>query len=62
MFDEKKLPYVLSNHAPLHSVKDSQSLRGKIEGSHTKNLFLKNKKNEYFLFSCLEITARSRPK
>ena len=54
LFDEKKIPYVLNNHAALYSVKDSQALRGKIEGLHTKNLFLKNKKNEYFLFSCLE--------
>ena len=44
------------NHLPLHSVGDSQNLRGKIDGGHTKNLFLKNKKNELFLFSCHEET------
>jgi Ala-tRNA(Pro) deacylase len=27
---------------------------GKIDGAHSKNLFLKNKKNEFFLLSCEE--------
>ena len=36
-------------HGALFTVKDSKKLRGKIEGAHSKNLFLKNKKNK-FLF------------
>lgn len=36
-------------HAPLFTVADSQSLRGLIEGGHTKNLFLKDKKDRFFL-------------
>ena len=28
-----------------------------IEGGHTKNLFFKNKKNQFFLFSCIESTS-----
>ena len=48
--------YKIHKHAPLHTVQDSVKLRGKIEGSHSKNLFLKNKKNQFFLFSCLEDT------
>lgn len=36
-------------HAPLFTVADSQSLRGKIDGGHTKNLFLKDKKDNFFL-------------
>ena len=37
-----------------HDVEDSRKLRGKIDGAHSKNLFLKNKKNNFFLLSCEE--------
>tara|TARA_B100000427_G_C15200773_1_gene460232 strand:- start:60 stop:563 length:504 start_codon:yes stop_codon:yes gene_type:complete len=53
---ESGYKYKIHKHAPLHTVQDSVKLRGKIEGSHSKNLFLKNKKNQFFLFSCLEDT------
>jgi len=36
-------------HPPLFTVADSQALRGEIAGGHTKNLFLKDKKDNYFL-------------
>lgn len=36
-------------HPPLFTVADSQSLRGEIAGGHTKNLFLKDKKDRFFL-------------
>jgi Ala-tRNA(Pro) deacylase len=36
-------------HPPLHTVADSKSLRGEIPGGHTKNLFLKDRKDQYFL-------------
>ncbi len=36
-------------HPPLFTVADSQSLRGEIPGGHTKNLFLKDKKDNFFL-------------
>ena len=36
-------------HPPLFTVADSQHLRGSIAGGHTKNLFLKDKKDNYFL-------------
>ncbi len=41
-------------HPPLFTVDDSQSLRGKIVGGHTKNLFLKDKKNNFFLVTVKE--------
>ena len=41
-------------HDALFTVEDSKKLRGKINGAHSKNLFLKNKKNEFFLLSCEE--------
>ncbi len=36
-------------HPPLHTVEDSQALRGDIPGGHTKNLFVKDKKGQVFL-------------
>lgn len=41
-------------HEALFTVQDSKKFRGKIRGAHSKNLFLKNKKNEFFLLSCEE--------
>ena len=38
------------------TVNDSMKFRGNIEGAHTKNLFLKDKKKNFYLFSCLENT------
>ncbi len=54
LLSEKKLDFQIHNHDPLFTVEDSEKLRGEIKGSHTKNLFLKNKKNNFFLFSCDE--------
>jgi Ala-tRNA(Pro) deacylase len=39
------------SHPPLYTVADSQSLRGQIEGGHTKNLFVKDKKDNFFLLT-----------
>lgn len=36
-------------HEPVFTVAESQSLRDEISGAHTKNLFLKDKKGQYFL-------------
>ena len=36
-------------HPPLFTVEQSQALRGEIPGGHTKNLFLKDKKDNVFL-------------
>lgn len=38
-----------ARHPPLFTVADSQALRGSIAGAHTKNLFLKDKKDNFFL-------------
>ena len=62
-YDRKKLLFFLNqinvkfeehNHEHLFTVEQSQKLRGKIKGCHTKNLFMKNKKDCFFLLSCLE--------
>ena len=54
LLKRKGLDFQIHNHEPLYTVEDSEKFRGKIKGSHTKNLFLKNKKNSFFLFSCDE--------
>jgi Ala-tRNA(Pro) deacylase len=41
-------------HPPLFTVEQSQALRGQIPGGHTKNLFLKDKKDAVFLVVALE--------
>jgi Ala-tRNA(Pro) deacylase len=42
------------SHPPLFTVEQSQSLRGTIPGGHTKNLFLKDKKDTLYLVTALE--------
>ncbi len=53
-FRTKGLDFKIHKHEALFTVEDSESLRGEIYGSHTKNLFLKNKKGNFYLFSCDE--------
>lgn len=47
--DTLNIGVTTKSHPPLFTVADSQSLRGEIDGGHTKNLFLKDKKGSYFL-------------
>ena len=42
------------SHPPLFTVADLQALRGEIAGGHTKNLFLKDKKDNFFLVTVEE--------
>jgi Ala-tRNA(Pro) deacylase len=44
-------------HPPLFTVEQSKALRGAIQGAHTKNLFLKDKKGRLFLVTAVESTA-----
>ena len=54
MLNKKEVPYTKHEHEALFSVEDSKGKRGIIEGAHTKNLFLKNKKDNFFLLTCEE--------
>ena len=54
LLKKEKYEIKVHQHVPLFNVEDSKKLRGKINGAHSKNLFLKNKKNEFFLLSCQE--------
>ena len=56
LLNVKGYNYDFHEHSALFTVEDSNNLRGEIKGSHSKNLFLKNKKNKFFLFSCEEFT------
>jgi Ala-tRNA(Pro) deacylase len=44
-------------HPPLFTVEQSQALRGEIAGGHTKNLFLKDKRDVLFLVVAAEDAA-----
>lgn len=44
-------------HPPVFTVEEAKTLRGEIEGCHTKNLFLRNKKGKMWLVVCLEDRA-----
>ena len=54
LLSAKNKDFQIYDHEALFTVEDSENLRGEIKGAHTKNLFLKNKKNNFFLFSCDE--------
>ena len=42
------------DHPPVFTVEEAQGLRGQIAGAHTKNLFLKDKKDALFLLTAPE--------
>jgi Ala-tRNA(Pro) deacylase len=47
--DGLAIKHATISHPPLFTVEQSQALRGKIAGGHTKNLFLRDKKQAVFL-------------
>ena len=51
LLKKEKYNIKVHEHDALFTVEDSQNLRGEIKGAHSKNLFLKNKRNEFFLLS-----------
>ena len=53
---EKGLDATTHSHPPLRTVAESRELRGNIPGAHTKNLFLRDSKKNYFLVSIEEET------
>jgi Ala-tRNA(Pro) deacylase len=54
--DELGIATSTHEHPPLHTVEESQALRGEIAGAHSKNLFLKCKKDNLWLVVALEDT------
>lgn len=51
LLDSLGIAATTREHPPLHTVAESQALRGEIPGRHTKNLFLKDKKDNFFLIT-----------
>lgn len=52
--DTLGIAHSTKDHPPVFTVAESQSLRDEIPGGHTKNLFLKDKKGQYFLVTVEE--------
>ena len=51
LLDSLGIAATTREHPPLHTVAESQALRGAIPGRHTKNLFLKDRKDNFFLIT-----------
>src|SRR6186713_820351 len=49
MLDSLGIAHSTVKHPPLFTVEQSRALRGQIPGGHTKNLFLRDKKNAIYL-------------
>ena len=54
ILNDNGFEYLVEEHAPLFTVEDSKAFRGQIEGAHSKNLFLKDAKANFFLISIEE--------
>ncbi|CZT33382.1 prolyl-tRNA synthetase associated domain-containing protein [Rhizobium sp. 9140] len=52
--DDLGIAHQTKRHAPVFTVAESVSLRDEIPGGHTKNLFVKDKKDNYFLLTVEE--------
>ena len=52
--DSLDIAHKTVTHPPLFTVEQSRALRGQIPGGHTKNLFLRDKKNTLFLVTAEE--------
>jgi len=54
LLDTLGIAHTTVTHPPLFTVEQSRALRGQIPGGHTKNLFLRDKKNNVFLVTAEE--------
>ena len=54
LFDELGIPYTIVPHAPMFTVEEARPIAGALEGSHIKNLFLRNKKGRMWVVTCHE--------
>jgi Ala-tRNA(Pro) deacylase len=55
--DKLGIAHATVRHAAAFTVEDARALRGEVAGAHTKNLFLKDKKEALFLVVALEDAA-----
>ncbi len=49
LFERHGIETTTAEHPPVFTVEEAQALRGVLSGGHTKNLFLKDKKDQVFL-------------
>jgi Ala-tRNA(Pro) deacylase len=54
LLDRLGIAHTTVSHQALFTVEQSRALRGQIPGGHTKNLFLKDKRGEFYLVVALE--------
>jgi Ala-tRNA(Pro) deacylase len=52
--DDLAIAHETAHHPALHTVGESQAVRGQILGAHNKNLFLRDKKKQTWLVCTLE--------
>ena len=52
--DELGIVHSTLTHRPVFTVAQAKTLRGKLPGAHSKNLFLRNKKGRMWLITCEE--------
>ncbi len=55
--DQLGIAHPTVTHAPVFTVEEARALRGEVPGAHTKNLFLKDKKDALYLVVALEDAA-----
>ena len=56
ILEKNKLQFKEYRHKEVFTVEESVEVNNKIPGCHTKNLFLKNKKKDFYLLSCQDST------
>lgn len=54
LFRQHGISWSHHTHPPLFTVEESKALRGDLPGAHVKNMFLKDKKGQLWLVTCLE--------
>lgn len=54
LFRAHDIGWAHHTHPPLHTVEESQALRGDLAGAHVKNMFLKDRKGGLWLVTCRE--------
>ncbi len=56
LLNEKQISYKIYEHEAFYTVEESSKLKNEMnmEGAHTKNLFLRDKKRNFFLISCID--------
>ena len=56
--NDQKIEYKLFEHEAFFTVEESSKLKSDLnmQGAHTKNLFLRDKKRNFYLLSCLDST------